>query len=169
MFIILEKLINQGYMNMFKKYLLAAFAAGALALTGCSSDSSSASSSSGSANGGADVFGAEIYLRGEMNDWAAQGKYLIKPAGDKVFVATAELKVDWAPYKFKFADCAWTPGTNFGYRDQPGVYEFGGDPVVLNPNSKFEEVKVTPPADGLYDFYIDVSGAEPVTYVKEHK
>lgn len=64
MFIILEKLINQGYMNMFKKYLLAAFAAGALALTGCSSDSSSASSSSGSANGGADVFGAEIYLRG---------------------------------------------------------------------------------------------------------
>lgn len=148
---------------MCKKLLLAALAVGTLSLVGCGS------SGSGSAEGGADVFGTPIYLRGEMNDWNAQAQYLIKPVGDKVYKATAELKVDWAPYKFKFADVGWTSGTNFGYKDQPGVFEWGGEPIVLNPKSIFEEVKVTPPADGLYDFYIDVSGEFPVTYVKEHQ
>jgi hypothetical protein len=149
---------------MYKKLILVAVAAGAFAIAGCSSDGAS-----GGAEGGADVFGAPIYLRGEMNDWNAQPQYLIKKVSDGVYVATADLKVDWAPYKFKFADSAWSAGTNFGYRDQPGVFEWGGDPVVLNPKSIFEEVKVTPPADGLYDFYIDVTGENPVTYVKEHK
>jgi hypothetical protein len=148
---------------MCKKLLLAALAVGTLSLVGCGS------SGSGSAEGGADVFGTPIYLRGEMNDWNAQAQYLIKPVGDNVYKATAELKVDWAPYKFKFADAGWTSGTNFGYKDQPGVFEWGGEPIVLNPKSIFEEVKVTPPADGLYDFYIDVSGEFPVTYVKEHQ
>jgi len=103
-----------------------------------------------------------------MNDWNAQPQYLIKKVSDGVYVATAELKVDWAPYKFKFADAGWSAGTNFGYRDQPGVYEMGGEPVALNPKSVFEEVKVTPDADGEYDFYIDVTGEVPVTYVKKH-
>ncbi|MBP3749307.1 MAG: pullulanase [Ruminobacter sp.] len=148
---------------MYKKLLLAAIAAGSFALTGCASDGASAG-----AEGGADVFGAPIYLRGEMNDWNAQPQYLIKKVSDGVYVATAELKVDWAPYKFKFADAGWSAGTNFGYRDQPGVYEMGGEPVALNPKSVFEEVKVTPDADGEYDFYIDVTGDVPVTYVKKH-
>ncbi len=152
-------------MNMYKKLLLAAITAGTLSLVGCSSGGAGDSSA---ADGGADVFGTPIYLRGEMNDWNAQSKYLIKKVSDKVYVATAELKVDWAPYKFKFADAGWSSGTNFGYRDQPGVFEWGGEPVILNPKSVFEEVKVTPPADGLYDFYLDVSGTDPVTYVKEH-
>jgi hypothetical protein len=150
-------------MNMFKKIVLSAVVAGALAMTGCASGGSSAGD-----KGGADVFGTRIYLRGEMNDWAASGQYLINKVSDGVYVATAELKVDWAPYKFKFADAGWTAGTNFGYKDQPGIFEFGGAPVTLNPKSIFEEVKVTPPEDGLYDFYIDVTGEEPVTYVKKH-
>ena len=143
---------------MYKKLLLAAIAAGSFALTGCASDGASAG-----AEGGADVFGAPIYLRGEMNDWNAQPQYLVKKVSDGVYVATAELKVDWAPYKFKFADAGWSAGTNFGYRDQPGVFEMGGEPVALNPKSVFEEVKVTPDADGEYDFYLDVTGASPVT------
>ncbi len=150
---------------MYKKLLLAAIAAGTLALTGCSSDGGS----SGGAEGGADVFGTPIYLRGEMNDWNVSSEYLITKVSDGVYKATAELKVDWAPYKFKFADAGWTSGTNFGYKEQPGVYEFGGDPVVLTGKSIFEEVKVTPPSDGLYDFYFDISGKDPVTYVKPHE
>ena len=56
---------------MYKKLILAAVAAGAFAIAGCSSDGAS-----GGAEGGADVFGAPIYLRGEMNDWNAQPQYL---------------------------------------------------------------------------------------------
>ena len=51
---------------------------------------------------------------------------------------------------------------------KPGVFEMGGEPVALNPKSVFEEVKVTPDADGEYDFYLDVTGEAPVTYVKKH-
>lgn len=149
---------------MYKKLLLAAIAAGSFALTGCASDGASAG-----AEGGADVFGAPIYLRGEMNDWNAQPQYLVKKVSDGVYVATAELKVDWAPYKYKFADASWTPGTNFGYSSEsaPGVYEWGGNPIVLNPSSKFEEVKITPPADGVYDIYLEKQGDKFFTYAKD--
>ena len=151
---------------MFKKTLLTAVLAGVIGLTGCSSGGSSGSSGSG--EGGADVFGTQIYLRGEMNDWAVGSQYMVQKVSDKVYMASAELNVDWAPYKYKFADSAWTAGTNFGYKDQPGIYEYGGEPVVLNPKSIFEEVKFTPPENGIYDFYIDVTGEAPVTYVKKH-
>lgn len=152
---------------MLKKLLCTAIAAGTLALTGCASDGASAGGAT--SEGGADVFGTKIYLRGEMNDWNAQSQYLIQKVSDGLYVVkNVDLKVDWAPYKFKFADAAWTSGTNFGYKEQPGVFEWGGAPIVLNPKSVFEEVKVTPPADGLYDFYFDVTDPEnPATYVKE--
>ena len=153
---------------MFKKTLMMVFAASALVMSGCASDGKTAAAATGAAAGagGADVFGKEIYLRGEMNDWAALPEYKIVMVEKGVYKAKANLKVDWAPYKFKFADGAWTPGTNFGYAEVPGVYEIGKDPVTLNPNSKFEEVKVTPPTDGDYDFYIDVRGEKRVTCVK---
>ncbi len=153
---------------MYKKMLLAAIAAGAIALTGCASDSGSSSASAAGGDGGAEVFGTQIYLRGEMNDWNVGSQYMVQKISDKVYMATAELKADWAPYKFKFADAGWTAGTNFGYKEQPGIFELGGEPVVLNPKSVFEEVKFSPAEDGLYDFYIDVTGEAPVTYVKKH-
>ena len=150
---------------MFKKFLTSMFAVGALVLAGCASNGDSAAAGGATAGaGGAEVFGKPIYLRGEMNDWAAKPEFLVQKVEDGVFMAKAELKVDYAPYKFKFADSAWTPGTNFGYLTAPGVFE--KDPIELNPNSKFEEVKFTPPKDGDYDFYLDVRGAKPVTYVK---
>ena len=157
---------------MFKKMLMMVFAASAMVMSGCASDgktaAAGASSAAGGATGGADVFGKEIYLRGEIteeNPWAALPAYKLVMVEKGVYKATAKaLKVDWAPYKYKFADSAWTPGTNFGYLNAPGVFE--KDPVELNPNSKFEEVKFTPAKDGDYDFYLDVRGAKPVTYVK---
>ena len=157
---------------MFKKMLMMVFAASAMVMSGCASDgktaAAGASSAAGGATGGADVFGKEIYLRGEIteeNPWAPLPAYKLVMVEKGVYKATAKaLKVDWAPYKYKFADSAWTPGTNFGYLTAPGVFE--KDPVELNPNSKFEEVKFTPAKDGDYDFYLDVRGAKPVTYVK---
>jgi len=152
---------------MFKKFLTSMFAVGALVLAGCASNGDSAAAGGATAGaGGAEVFGKPIYLRGEMNDWAAKPEFLVQKVEDGVFMAKAELKVDYAPYKFKFGDSAWTPGTNFGYVEAPGVFTLGGDPVVVTPNSKFEEVKVTPDADGMFEFYLDVRGEKPVVYVK---
>ena len=157
---------------MYKKLLLAALVSGAFGLTGCASDGASdAGAVAAGGAGAADVFGKAIYLRGELTEpqWAPLDEYLIQPVADNVWKAKAELKVDWAPYKFKFADSAWTPGTNFGYASDsaPGVFEWGGNPIVLNPSSKFEEVNVTPPADGVFDFFIEKQGDKFVTYVKE--
>ena len=155
---------------MFKKTLMMVFAASALVLSGCASDGKSATAAASAVPGagGADVFGKENYLRGEISEsdpWAPLPENKVVMVETGVYKATGkQLRVDFAPYKFKFADKDWTPGTNFGYAQAPGVFE--KDPVELNPNSKFEEVKFTPPADGDYDFYIDVRGEKPVTYVK---
>ena len=58
---------------MFKKSLMMAFVAGALVMSGCASDSKTAAAGAAGGAGGADVFGKEIYLRGEIteaNPWA---------------------------------------------------------------------------------------------------
>jgi len=125
--------------------------------------------------GGVSIFGRKVYLRGEFDDCPWDKLYdrcLIRRVAERVYMATAYMKVDWAPYKFKFAGAAWAAGSNFGYAPEstPGVYDFAsGTPIRLNPNSVFEEIKVTPPHDGLYDFYLDVSGDVPVTYIREHR
>ena len=144
---------------MFKKTLMMVLATSALVMSGCASDTKTAAAgASAGGAGGADVFGREIYLRGEItesNPWAPLPENKVVMVEKGVYKASAKgLKVDYAPYKFKFADSAWTPGTNFGYLTAPGVFE--KDPVELNPNSKFEEVKFTPPVDGDYDFYLDL-------------
>ena len=158
---------------MYKKLLLAALVSCAFGLTGCASDGDAAGAGSAAAAGAgaADVFGKAIFLRGELTEpqWAALPEMLIQPVSENVWKAKAELKVDWAPYKYKFADASWTPGTNFGYSSEsaPGVYEWGGNPIVLNPSSKYEEVKITPPADGVYDIYLEKQGDKFITYAKD--
>lgn len=155
---------------MFKKVLFAALIASSFGFAGCASSGSSAGAAATDGAGAADTFGKPIYLRGEISDpmWNPMENLLIKPVNENVWKATAELKVDYAPYKYKFADASWTPGTNFGYASEsaPGTYTVGGEPIVLNPNSKFEEVKVTPEVDGMYDFYIEKQGDKYITYVK---
>lgn len=155
---------------MFKKVLLAALMAGSFGFAGCASSGSSDGAAAAGGPGAADVFGKPIYLRGEITDpnWNPLTEMLIQKVGDNVWKATADLKADYSPYKFKFADSFWTPGTNFGYASEsaPGVYNLGGDPIVLNPNSKFEEVKFSPETDGKYDFFIEKQGEKFITYVK---
>ena len=121
------------------------------------------------------VFGGKVYFHGGFDDGPLDKFYdrgLIRKVGDRVYMATAYMKVDWAPYKFKFGDASWTSGTNFGYapESKPGIYDYaGGSPVKLNPKAVFEEIKVTPLHDGKYDFYLDFSGDVPVIYVREHR
>ena len=123
--------------------------------------------------GAVSLFGRPVYLRGEFDDCPWDKLYdrcLIRKVGDRVYMATAYMKVDWAPYKFKFGDASWI--TNFGYapESRPGIYDYArGTPVKLNPKAVFEEIKVTPPHDGKYDFYLDFSGDVPVTYIREHR
>lgn len=125
--------------------------------------------------GGLMVFGGKVYFHGGFDDCPLDKFYdrcLIRKVGDRVYMATAYMKVDWAPYKFKFGDASWTSGTNFGYapESKPGIYDYaGGSPVKLNPKAVFEEIKVTPLHDGKYDFYLDFSGDVPVIYVREHR
>ena len=123
--------------------------------------------------GAVSMFGRKVYLRGEFEDCPWDKLYdrcLIRKVGNRVYMATAYMKVDWAPYKFKFGDANWI--TNFGYapESRPGIYDYArGTPIKMNPKAVFEEIKVTPPHDGKYDFYLDFSGDVPVTYVREHR
>ena len=85
-----------------------------------------------------------------------------------------------APYGFMFGDAPrCTPGTCFGpvFESRPGVYDYSkGNPMRLRPNAMYSsswkdgnEIIVAPPHDGRYDFYLDVSGDVPVTYIREHR
>lgn len=140
---------------------------------GNASSKSRGSAAAGDDPGAVSMFGRPVYLRGEFNDcpWdKLSDRCLIRRVGDRVYMATAYMRVDWAPYKFRFGDAKWTSGTNFGYASEsrPGIYIYGGTPLRLSSDAVFDEIKVTPPHDGKYDFYLDFSGDVPVTYVREH-
>ena len=53
------------------------------------------------------MFGRKVYLRGEFDDCPWDKLYdrcLIRKVGDRVYMATAYMKADWAPYRFRFSD-----------------------------------------------------------------
>ncbi len=100
--------------------------------------------------------GHNIYLRGEMNDYAVLSSYLLVQHGEDGYCTLAPLRADWSPYRFKFAAADWAAGSNFGFADPPGVLREGSAPVRLNPNSRFEELRYYPKHDGVYRFCISV-------------
>ena len=122
---------------------------------GCSSDSVQADPGSGLNASGSPVAEAvsdgSLYLRGEMNDYGVSETYRLRP-GKEGLCTQAVLRADWSPYKFKFADSAWTPGHTYGYAEPPGTLREAGAPVKLNPNSRFEELRVHVQHDGIYNF-----------------
>ncbi|MCR5084560.1 MAG: hypothetical protein K6A65_03550 [Succinivibrionaceae bacterium] len=129
-----------------------------LALAGCSSGGSSAPMSSQQevpdwgAQEAAPSSGA-LYLRGEMNDYAVSSQYLLRHIdGAEGLCADSPLRADWTPYRFKFADAAWSRGSNYGYADPPGVIRQGSADVRLNGNSRFEELTLHVDKDGIYRF-----------------
>ncbi len=141
-----------------QKFFTSAAAAAVLAVltAGCSSDSSSDDNLlPGLA--AVEVFapqGKTIYLRGEMNDYAALSSYQLIKRSDGAYCTAAPLRADWSPYRFKFADADWSEGSNFGYAAPPGILRDGSAPQELNPSSRFEELRYYPRQDGIYSFCI---------------
>ncbi|MFP7409976.1 hypothetical protein SFC38_11665, partial [Aeromonas veronii] len=43
----------------------------------------------------------------------------------------------------------------------------GGEAVPVNPCSKYEDMKFSPDADGVYEFYLNMAGETPTVYVKK--
>ena len=131
------------------------------------------SAAAGDDPGAVSMLGRKVYLRGEFDDCPWDKLYdrcLIRRVGDRVYMATAYMRVDWAPYKFRFGDAKWIYSFGYAPESRPGIYDYArGTPVKMNPKAVFEEIKVTPPHDGKYDFYLDFSGDVPVTYVMEHR
>ena len=116
--------------------------------------------------------GREIYLRGEMNDYGVQRPYRLRQFDENIYCTLAPLRSDWSPYRFKFADDAWSAGTNFGYAVPPAIIREGSGRVLLNPNSRFEEVRYEPKQDGIYRFCIEYEDTVPyvtVTHLEDGK
>lgn len=109
--------------------------------------------------------GRAIYLRGEMNDYSVQRPYRLRKFDDNIYCTIAPLRSDWSPYRFKFADAEWTKGTNFGYALPPAVIREGGGKAMLNPNSRFEELRYEPLQDGIYRFCIEYENEVPFATV----
>ncbi len=108
-----------------------------------------------------------MYLRGQFAWWDALPEYKVQKAGDDVYVARAELKADGQPYEFKFGDAGWTSGTNCGYLTEEDKVVEIGKKVKANCASVFENFRFTPAEDGVYEFYLDVSGETPLVYIKK--
>lgn len=116
--------------------------------------------------------GRVIYLRGEMNDYGVQRPYRLREFAPNSYCTLAPLRSDWSPYRFKFADDAWSAGTNFGYAVPPAIIREGSGRILLNPNSRFEEVRYEPKQDGIYRFCIEYEDTVPyvtVTHLEDGK
>lgn len=109
--------------------------------------------------------GRVIYLRGEMNDYGVQRPYRLREFAPNTYCTLAPLRSDWSPYRFKFADDKWTAGTNFGYAVPPAIMREGSGKVLLNPSSRFEEVRYEPLQDGIYRFCIVYEDTVPYVTV----
>ena len=143
---------------MLKKIVAVALAAVVVVMAGC-------------ASGGGD--GAKVartlYVRGVFTWWDAEPEFEAQMIEANLWTAKAELVADGNPYEWKFADGAWSAGTNFGYKksgDFDGTINIG-DKVEVNPNSAFENLKFTPTEDGVYEFYLDWREEKPFTYIKK--
>ena len=75
--------------------------------------------------GGLKAFGGKVYFRGWFDDcpWdKLDDRCLIRKAGGRVYMATAYMKADWAPYRFRLGDAKWI--YSFGYASRPGIYDY---------------------------------------------
>ena len=54
------------------------------------------------------INGKDIYLRGEMNDYAAISSNRLIKRDEGMYCTLAALRSDWTPYRFKFADDNWS-------------------------------------------------------------
>ena len=151
---LVEKQYETKEKNVKTTVLASLFAAAAVALSACSSVPDLISVNA------MKIDGKDIYLRGEMNDYAAISSNRLIKRDEGMYCTLAALRSDWTPYRFKFADDNWSQGSNFGYAYPPGVMRAGSAPMKLNPNSQFEELRYFPKEDAVYQFCIVQNGNE---------
>ncbi len=143
---------------MFKKLLFVTIAAAALA-TGCAGG--------GASGTGKKDLSSFMYLRGVFTWWDAEEEFKLKPAGQDLYYASAELVADGQPYDYKFADAGWSSGANCGFLGKEDEIVEVGKRNKVNCSSVFENFKFTPPETGVYNFYIDVSKEVPEHYIEK--
>lgn len=143
-------IIEEKEINVKTTVLASIFAMTAVMLSACSSVSGPDLISVNAMK----INGKDIYLRGEMNDYAAISSNRLIKRDEGMYCTLAALRSDWTPYRFKFADDNWSQGSNFGYAYPPGVMRAGSAPMKLNPNSQFEELRYFPKEDAVYQFCI---------------
>ncbi len=102
-----------------------------------------------------------IFLRGEMNNWAAPKEHQALPAEAGVLVAKATLQASHGAYKFKFSDEKWKGDTTFGQFDPSSKVELD-KPVVVKAGYQWGDMKFTPATDGTYTFSLDRRDAKKV-------
>lgn len=165
---------------MANKYFLLCIPAAILAVSACQSNNSTISQKDQEIVAQAEdnsfnnehFQGRDVYLRGEMNDYSIQRSYRLRKFAEDKYCTLAPLRSDWSPYRFKFADALWTDGTNFGYAYPPAVIREGSAKMLLNPSSRFEELRYEPSTDGIYRFCIEYEDDKPfvtVTHLVEGK
>lgn len=148
---------------MFKKIAAISLSVAALALGGCGATDGDAG-----ATGKPDM-SKVMFLRGVFTWWDAEEEFRIKRVDGDLYMAKAELVADGQPYDFKFADAGWTSGKNCGYKGKEDEVIELGKKSKANCSSVFENFKFTPAEDGVYTFYIDFGGADPIVSVEKAK
>ncbi|MFM2480759.1 hypothetical protein [Celerinatantimonas sp. YJH-8] len=108
-----------------------------------------------------------IYLRGVFTWWDAEPQYQMKqvPGKPGVWMTQAQLVADGHPYEWKVGDKDWQCGTDFGYLSDSSPVQLN-QPRVADNCAEFNSFSFTPDQDGIYQFYLDVSGQNPQVYIR---
>ena len=95
---------------------------------------------------------ADLYLRGEMNDWAAQPAYRFTRDSETALHLT--VPIDKGGYQFKIADSGWSPATNFG---GDGGTTLVGESTQLTVGETSTNLLLVLDADGDVGFDLDLT------------
>ncbi|MDF2179735.1 hypothetical protein P2G88_15900 [Aliiglaciecola sp. CAU 1673] len=101
-----------------------------------------------------------LYLRGVFTWWEADERFLMQPNKAGVYQTEAELIADGQPYDFRFADKAWSKGSNCGYANKQDEKIKLGIAVQADCDTANNNFKFTPKRTGVYQFTIDFSKAD---------
>ena len=107
-----------------------------------------------------------LFLRGDMNNWAASSEYKVLQTSSQLFSVKAELPEAGKTYHFKFADAQWLPAMNYGAAIDDATLSLN-TPLPVRAYSYLDELAFTPEQAGEYEFVLDLRGRRPVALVKQ--
>lgn len=98
---------------------------------------------------------APIFLRGDMNNWAALPDFIAHPISSNAYIVKAELQAGTS-YAFKFADKDWSPATNYGAATDDKEVELH-KPMTIGSYRCMNEFVFTPEKTSVYVFKLDMN------------